>query len=107
MSKFDEKLELYTKALETMGETVDADYLKNITKGLGPSIYKADAEKVSTSDKKETDRVKERFLIGKLGLADGPELDAAISEVANKFGSANKNKYRAVFYYLLSKKFGK
>ncbi len=107
MSKFDEKLAIYTATLEKMGEKVDADMLKNVTKGLGPSIYKADAERVSCSDKTEKDRVKEKFLIGKLGLTDSADLDKAVSEVCDKFGSSNRDKFRPVFYYLLAKKFGK
>jgi hypothetical protein len=46
-------------------------------------------------------------LIKKLGLDDSPALDAAIKEVCEQLGSANRNKYRAIFYYLLVKKFGK
>ena len=53
------------------------------------------------------DRVKNNFLIKKLGLSDGPALDAAIGEVAEKLGKSNRNKYRAMVYYLLVKKFGK
>ena len=53
------------------------------------------------------DRVKANFLIKKLGLADGPALDAAIKEVCEAMGSANRNKYRALFYAALVKKFGK
>ena len=56
---------------------------------------------------KELDRLKNNFLIKKLGLADSADLDKAIQDVVNKFGSSNRNKYRAVFYYLLAEKFGK
>ena len=34
-------------------------------------------------------------------------LDAAIAEVCEKMGKSNKNKYRAIFYYLLVEKFDK
>jgi len=53
------------------------------------------------------DRVKQNFLIGKLGLKDTPKLDDAIKEVVETFGSSNRNKHRAIFYYLLIKKFKK
>ena len=43
----------------------------------------------------------------KLGLADGPALDAAIQDVLAKYGSSNRNKYRAVVYYMLCVHFGK
>ena len=50
---------------------------------------------------------KNNFLINKLGLTDGPELDAAIDEVMQQMGTSNKSKYRAVVYALLAKKLGK
>lgn len=106
MSKFDEKVALYQAAMEKLGLSCDADLLTKVTKGLGPSIYKADAETVSGSDQKELDTVKNNFLIKKLGLADGPNLDAAIAAVIEKIGKSNRNKYRAIVYYLLVKELG-
>lgn len=108
MSKFQEALDLYTKELkDKAGVTADADLLKAVTKACGPAIYNKDSSKVSTSDQTELDRVKNNFLIKKLGMSDGPALDAAIKEVGEQLGKSNKNKYRAMFYYLLVKKFGK
>ncbi len=107
MSKFDEAIERYQAEMSKMGMNCDVDLLKKVAKGLGPSIYNQDASTVSCSDQSELDRVKKNFLIKKLGLKDGPELDAAIKEVCEQFGSANRNKYRAVFYYQLVKKFRK
>lgn len=109
MNKFEEALDRYKKemsgTLKISG--VDNELLEKVARGLGPSIYNADSSKVSCSDKAETNRVKENFLIKKLGLSDGPELDAAIQEVCETFGSSNPSKHRAIFYYLLVKKFGK
>lgn len=107
MSKFDEKVALYKKFMTDKGLSFDADLLAAVTKGLGPSIYKKDAETVSGSDAKELETVKKNFLIKKLGLADGPKLDEAIAEVVEQIGKSERNKYRAVVYYLLAKKFGK
>ena len=108
MSKFDELLDVYTSEFEkTLSEELDADFLRKVTKGLGPSIYNADASKVSGSDPKELETVKKNFLIKKLGLEDSPALDEAIEEVIEKLGKSNRNKYRAIFYYLLAKKFNK
>ena len=108
MSKFQAALDLYTKELkDKAGVTADADLLKAVTKACGPAIYNEDSCRVSTSDKTELERVKKNFLIKKLGLSDGPALDAAISEVGEQLGKSNRNKYRAMFYYLLTKKFGK
>lgn len=107
MSKFDEKVELYKKFMDDRNMRSNTDLLKAVTKGLGPSIYKKDAETVSGSDSKELETVKKNFLIKKLGLADSPELDKAIDEVMEKIGKSERNKYRAVVYYLLVKKFDK
>lgn len=109
MSKFDEALDLYTKDMdEKMNmSNIDADLLKAVAKGLGPSIYNADASTVSCSDNEELNRVKTNFLIGKLGLEDGDHLDSAIKEVCEEMGTSNRKKYRAIFYYLLTKKFKK
>lgn len=106
MSKFDEKIALYQTEMKKLGLSFDADLLTKVTKGLGPSIYKADAETVSGSDQKELATVKNNFLIKKLGLADGPKLDQAIESVIEKVGKSNRNKYRAIVYYLLVKELG-
>lgn len=107
MSKFDEKLDLYKGSMDKLGLSYDATLLAAVTKGLGPSIYKKDAETVSGSSEKELATVKNNFLIKKLGLSDGPKLDAAIASTVEKMGTSNRNKYRAIFYYLLVKEFGK
>ncbi|MBL4724555.1 MAG: DUF2853 family protein [Lutibacter sp.] len=106
MSKFDEKIALYQGEMKKLGLSFDADLLKAVTKGLGPSIYKTDAEIVSGSDKRELETVKKNFLMKKLGLADGANLDSAIETVIEKVGKSNRNKYRAIVYYLLVKELG-
>ena len=57
--------------------------------------------------KNVADGYAQNFLIKKLGLKDGPELDKAIDAVLEKYGKSNKSKYRAVVYYLLAKHFKK
>ena len=107
MSKFDEALDKYRSSMSDVGLPAPDDALLTaVAKGLGPSIYLADASKVSCSDKTETDRVKNNFLIGKLGCPDGDNLDAAIKAVCSQMGSSNTSKHRAVFYYLLVKQLG-
>ncbi|MFD2891464.1 DUF2853 family protein [Flavobacterium chuncheonense] len=108
MSKRDELIVKYAADLkEKCGVTADMDLLTAVTVGCGPSIYNADSSTVSGTDEKELATVKNNFLIKKLGLKDGPELDAAITAVIDQYGKSNKNKYRAVFYYLLVKHFKK
>jgi len=108
MSKRDELITKYAADLkEKCGVNADMDLLTKVTVGLGPSIYNADSATVSGSDEKELATVKNNFLIKKLGLNDGPELDKAIDAVVEKYGKSNRNKYRAVVYYLLVKHFNK
>ncbi len=107
MSKFDEKVSLYQSELESFGQKVDSDLLTKVTKACGPTIYLPDASKVSLSDEGEAKTVKNNFLIKKLGLNDDASLDDAIKAVEDIVGKSNRNKYRAVVYYLLVKHFKK
>jgi Protein of unknown function (DUF2853) len=107
MSKLAELVTLYQGENKELGLGLDNALVEAVAKGLGPSIYNTDSSRVSCTDQTEMDRVKTNFLIGKLGLADGPALDAAIKEVCDAMGSSNRNKYRTLFYALLVKKFGK
>lgn len=106
MSAFAEVIEKSLEQLSSVGIGADEALLTAVAKGLGPSIYNADSSLVAASDSEELDRVKTNFLIGKLGLSDGPELDAAIAETVATLKGVNR-KLRVVFYYLLVKKFGK
>ena len=107
MSKLQEKIELYTASAEKLGIAIEADLFKLVTKGIGPSIYKDDAELVSSSNKDELETIKKNFLTKKLGLEkDDEKLDAMIQKVVDTLGSGNKKKYRALFYYLLVKESG-
>ncbi len=100
-------MNLYTESAEKLGIELNAELFKLVTKGLGPSIYKEDAELVSSSNKEELETVKKNFLIKKLGLEENEEVfDAAIAKVIETLGSGNKKKYRALFYYLLVKETG-
>ena len=107
MSKFEEKVQLYKQSSDELGLGLSESLIRSVTKGLGPSIYQEDSSKVSGSDKDELTRVKTNFLVKKLGLKDGPELDAAVAKAVEKMGQSNRNKYRALVYALLVKKFKK
>tara|TARA_B110000305_G_C18928591_1_gene398473 strand:- start:92 stop:370 length:279 start_codon:yes stop_codon:yes gene_type:complete len=75
MSKLEEKVSLYLwEFINTLKIKVDESLLIKVAKGLGPAIYNADASKVSGSDKKELETVKNNFLIKKLELPDGLDL---------------------------------
>jgi len=88
-------------------KSVDKKLLSAIGKSLGPSLYKADAQKVACSDPKELDRIKKNYCVKKLGAADTPKLDETIKEVCTEMGAKNRNKYRVIFYYMLVKKLKK
>ena len=108
MSKRDELIAIYAKDLkEKCGMTPDMDLLTKVTIGCGPSIYNADASTVAGSQASELETVKTNFLMRKLGLPDGPELMDAIHSVIETYGKSERNKYRAVVYYMLTKHFGK
>jgi len=108
MGKRDDLIAKYADDLkEKCGITPDMDLLKKVTIGCGPSIYDADASTVASSQEGELETVKNYFLIKKLGLSDGPELMEAIDSVIETYGKSERNKYRAVVYYMLTKHFGK
>jgi len=86
----DELIERYAGDLkEKCGVTPDMDLLRKVTIGCGPSIYNPDASTVAGSQEHEL------------------ETDKAIDAVIEQYGRSERNKYRAVIYYLLTKHFGK
>ena len=108
MGKRDDLIAKYADDLKNKcGMTPDIDLLTKVTIGCGPSIYNADASTVVGSQASELETVKTSFLMKKLGLADGPELMDAINQAIETYGKSERNKYRAVIYYMLTKHFGK
>ena len=107
-NKREELIQKYAEAIRNkFDEEPDMTLLTRVTIGLGPSIYNRDSANVSGTDEKELERVRKNFLIGKLGLPDTAELDTAIAGIMDRYGVSERTKYRAVIYYLLTKKFGK
>ena len=108
MGKRDELIEQYADDLRNKcGMEPDMDLLTKVTLGCGPAIYNADASTVAATQESELETVKTNFLMKKLGLSDGPELMDAINSVMDTYGRSERNKYRAVVYYMLTKQFGK
>ena len=106
MSKRDDLIVKYAADLkDKCGVKPDMDLLTKVTIGCGPSIYNRDSATVSGSDEKELATVRNNFLNNKLGVKTGE--DDAINKVMETYGRSNKNKYRAVVYYLLTKHFKK
>ncbi|MFD2741282.1 DUF2853 family protein [Sulfitobacter aestuarii] len=108
MGKRDEWIEKYAEDLRNKcGVTPDMDLLTKVTIGCGPAIYNADAQTIASSQTSELETVKKNFLIKKLGLTESPELMGGIQKALRTYGHSERNKYRAVVYYLLVKHFGK
>ena len=108
MGKRDELIAKYAEDLKSKCKmNPDMDLLTKVTVGCGPAIYDNDSATVAGSDASELETVKKNFLIKKLGLADGPKLLEAINAVIDTYGRTERNKYRAVVYYMLTKHFGK
>lgn len=108
MGRRDELIARYADDLrEKCGVEPDMDLLRKVTIGCGPSIYDADAATVAATQPHELETVRRSFLMKKLGLPDGPELTDAIDKVIEQYGRSERNKYRAVVYYLLTRHFRK
>lgn len=108
MSKRDELVAKYAEDLKTKCKMVpDLALLEKVTIGCGPAIYNADAETIAASDPEELARVRQNFLIKKLGLKDDEKLTEALDAAIDIYGRSEGKKYRAVIYYILVKHFGR
>jgi len=108
MGKRDDLIAQYADDLRNKcGMEPDMNLLRKVTIGCGPAVYNADASTVAATQESELETVKDNFLIKKLGLADGPQLMDAINQAMDTYGRSERNKYRAVVYYMLTKHFGK
>lgn len=107
MSKFQEKVDLYKSKMDDMNLSYDEEKLIACTKACGPSIYNRDSETVSATSPSEMERVRNNYLIKKLGLSESDDLEGIMDYAIEKIGKSNRNKYRAIVYYLCSEKAGK
>ena len=101
MSKFEKAISSFKEEVTELGLHYHEELYDAIAQHLGPSIHDKDASKVACSEESEKATIKKNFLIGHLGLADGPELDNAIDQVCGLLGKDNTQKHRATFYYML------
>ncbi|MGR3502756.1 DUF2853 family protein [Pseudaestuariivita sp.] len=108
MGKRDDLIAKYADDLRNKcGMEPDMALLTKVTIGCGPAIYNDDASTVAGSQPAELETIKKNFLMKKLGLADGPELMDGINAAIETYGKSERSKYRAVMYYMLTKRFGK
>ena len=107
-SKLDEKVGKYIDDYkEKIGDDLDVDLLRKVTRGCGPTIYNRDSETVSGGDPEEMQRVVQNFAMKKLGCSDETSAKNAVESALERYGKSNRTKYRAVFYYLVTKELGK
>lgn len=108
MSKRDDLIAKYADDLKNKCKmNPDMDLLTKVTIGCGPAIYNADSSTVAGSDETELETVKKNFLMKKLGLVDSPKLMEGIHAAIETYGKSERQKHRAVLYYMLTKHFGK
>ena len=108
MGRRDDLIALYAEELRgKCSVEPDMALLTKVTIGLGPAIYRDDSSTVAGSQESELETIRANFLVKKLGLADGPELRAGIDKAIETYGRSNRNKHRAVLYYLLTRHFGR
>ena len=98
-----ELIDKYKKELSKVKVKVDDALLKAVVKSLGPAVYREDASKISAADAAELERVKQNFMVRRLGLPNGAKLDAMLNRAIDQMGRSTKNKYRAVLYYIITR----
>lgn len=107
MSRRDELTEKYAAELKNLGMQPDADLLLRVVKACGPAIYDADSETVAATDPLELERVRKNFMAKRLGITDEAAATAALDKALDTIGRSNRNKYRAVLYYILATQTGR
>ncbi|UZO79523.1 DUF2853 family protein [Aquimarina sp. ERC-38] len=108
MSKREALITKYAEEIKSkFSEEPDMDLLTKVVIGCGPAIYGKDASTVSGGNEKEMETVKNNFIKKKLGITDESKVNEALDSVMDAYGKSNKNRYRAVVYYMLTKHFGK
>jgi hypothetical protein len=98
-----ELIDKYRKELSKIKVKVDDILLKAVVKSLGPAVYRDDASKISAADADELERVKQNFMVKRLGLPNSSKLDAMLNKAIDQMGRSTKNKYRAVLYYIITR----
>lgn len=96
-------INLYKQTLvEKIGVEVDDLLLEKIVNRLGPSIFDANSSLVASTKSQELDRVKKKWLVDTLNFDYEDDLDGIINQAVEKYGRSEKNKHRAVLYYLIT-----
>ena len=96
----------YLTDVKKYDAAASADVIDKIVKHLGIALRSRDASLVSSSDRKELDRVKASWIGKKLGVDDAAKAEAALDTVC-KMMAADRTKHRVTFYYLVAKELDK
>lgn len=97
----------YASDIARFTSKVDAKAVKGLVKHFGIALKSIDSSLVSCSDKSERERVRDQFLIKKLGMTqDKAELDKVVMATCEKM-KADRSKLRVTFCYLLAEQYGK
>jgi Protein of unknown function (DUF2853) len=96
----------YVEDIKQYTGEVHEGAVSGIVRHCGIALQSKDASLVAASDPAELERVRESFLVKKLGREESEaDLDTAIAAVVGKM-SAERNKSRVTVYYLLAEHFG-
>ena len=98
-----ELIDKYKKELSKIKVKVDDVLLKAVVKSLGPAVYREDASMISAADADELERVKQNFMVRRLGLTDSPKLEVMLNKAIDQMGRSKTNKHRAVLYYIITR----
>jgi hypothetical protein len=92
----------YLKQAKAIKLDLDLSVFAEVVEKLGPANYRADSQLVATADATELERVYTNFVADELKYTDKVAGMKLIKAAALKMKS-QKRKYRAVFYYVLTK----
>ena len=98
-----ELIDKYKKELSRIKVKVDDVLLKAVVKSLGPAVYRQDASMISAADADELERVKQNFMVRRLGLTDTPKLEVLLNKALDQMGPSKATKHRAVLYYIITR----
>ncbi|MEO8360584.1 MAG: DUF2853 family protein [Vicinamibacteria bacterium] len=98
-----ELIDKYRKELSKLKVKVDDVLVKAVVKSLGPAVYREDASMISAVDADELERVKQNFMVKRLGLPDNAKLDTMLNKALAQMGPGNNKKHRAVLYYIITR----
>jgi Protein of unknown function (DUF2853) len=95
----------YIEDVQRYDSGASEDTVGKIVRHLGIALQNKDSSLVSASDPTELGRVRDRWMMKKLGL-DEAEAGLIVDKVATTM-KADRNKQRVTFYYLAAKEAGK